>query len=313
MEEPLSGVDKESSLQAVIRENPNTLSKVVLTVEGMSCSGCILTIESSLSDFDGIGDILVDVSGGKAEIYYDSGKLQNVDQIAAAITANGYPAKIDRIVSPEEVRKERDLMATRSKLHIASVGGADIPKSEFNTELTHAKTRYERTYGDEVFARPRGRALEESLKAQIASRLVDEGIQMHEIQAAGYKLGQEKLNEAFHEFLNKKNMTPDDFEASLEENGYSMEPFMKRFERRVIIQSYLDERVLDGISDQRERRQRYADWFGNAKLLAKVVYYDKALERLVMTKAAGCGGCASGQKPGTTLDSKSVEAISKPD
>ena len=46
-------------------ELPGGASKAVLSVEGMSCSGCIYTIKNSLADFDGIADIQVDVAAGR--------------------------------------------------------------------------------------------------------------------------------------------------------------------------------------------------------------------------------------------------------
>jgi hypothetical protein len=43
----------------------DSLSKVVLNVDGMSCSGCVATIKSSLKGLQGINDIIVGVAGGK--------------------------------------------------------------------------------------------------------------------------------------------------------------------------------------------------------------------------------------------------------
>jgi copper chaperone CopZ len=60
-------------------------SKAVLDVQGMSCSGCVYTIKSSLAGIEGISDVLVDVSGGQVEVFYDGEKLQDVVRIASAI------------------------------------------------------------------------------------------------------------------------------------------------------------------------------------------------------------------------------------
>ena len=93
------------------------ISKVVLSVEEMSCSGCIATIKGSLTDIPGIIDIFVDVGGGKAEIYYDSEKLRDVSRVEEAITASGYPAKVQRILRAEEIIKEKDLAAEKSQYY----------------------------------------------------------------------------------------------------------------------------------------------------------------------------------------------------
>ena len=68
---------------------------------------------------------------------------------------------------------------------------------------------------------------------------------------------------------------------------------MKKFEIRVLINKYLGDIILDGATDEFEKQRRYGSWFNNARLLAKVVYYDKDLERLIQTRSAG-GGCSGG-------------------
>jgi copper chaperone CopZ len=53
---------------AVAQFKPDT-AKVVFQVDGMSCSGCIATIKSSLAGYEGIRDVIVNISGGTAEVY----------------------------------------------------------------------------------------------------------------------------------------------------------------------------------------------------------------------------------------------------
>ncbi|MFC1892352.1 heavy-metal-associated domain-containing protein [Thermodesulfobacteriota bacterium] len=94
---------KETGTQVI--ENTridNSLSKLVLNVSDMSCSGCVSTIKGSLSDFEGIGDILVDVGRGRTEVYFDPGKLTDITRIEKAITESGYPAKIQKVVSADK-------------------------------------------------------------------------------------------------------------------------------------------------------------------------------------------------------------------
>ena len=69
------------------------LSKVVYKVSNMSCSGCIFAIKSSLAGFQGVEEVLVDLGGGKAEVYYRQEGGADVAKMAQAITESGYPAK----------------------------------------------------------------------------------------------------------------------------------------------------------------------------------------------------------------------------
>lgn len=284
--------DKELAEQEFYKKTDGS-SKAIFNVEGMSCSGCVFNIKSSLSEFKGINEILVDVSAGKAEIYFDDTELKDVDQIAAAITASGYAAKIDKIETAEQVKKNLDFMATRARLYIASVGGLDISRNDLDSELEHAKKRYSKNYGEGMFSTDRGKALLNRLKGQIVSRLINEGIQLQEIQKAGFKVDKTTVDKEFDEFLSKKGMKLEDFQTAFKENGYSFERFMKRFEIRVLVKQYLDSEVFSGGSNDIEKQQLYSNWFNNAKLLAKVVYYDKDLKGLVQNQSSGCGSSCS--------------------
>jgi len=74
--------------------------------------------------------------------------------------------------------------------------------------------------------------------------------------------------------------------------------FYKKFENRLTIDQYLNDTVLSGLSNDLDKRRQYSDWFNNARLLAKVVYYDKNIESSVKNRSAGggCGNTCSTQK-----------------
>ena len=272
-------------------DDPNRdISKVTLNVRDMSCSGCIATIKESLSGIRGIEEVLVDIGNGKAEVYYDSKMLKDVAPIAAAMTASGYPAEVARTQSAEEIKKERGLAAAKSRYYIASVGGWDIARPDFDTELEIAKKRYVQLYGDGLFSSAQGTAFEDKLKIQIATRLVDEGFLLQEITKSDYTLSPKAVEEAFQTLLLENGKDKESFKASVKEAGYDFDYFMKRFENKVLIDRYLDDRILAGLSTPLERQNALNSWFQNSRVLAEVVYYDKDLEGLIQQGSAA-GGC----------------------
>jgi copper chaperone len=267
------------------------LSKIILNVKGMSCSGCISTIKSSLADFSGISDIVVDIKSSRAEVYFDARTLKDVSKISEAITVAGYPANVQRIVSPGELKKERDVAAARSQYYIASVGGWDIARADFDTELEIEKGKYSKVYGSKLFASAQGVELLTQLQSQIVSRLLDEGVIMQEIQKAGFKVDTETVEEQLEEFVRKMGKSQEEFRESLNETGYDFNYFNKKFEIKVLINKYINDRVLADASNPAEKQNVLTAWFKNAKLLAEVVYYDKDLEKLIRDQGAssGCG------------------------
>ena len=270
-------------------------SKVVLQVDGMSCSGCISTIKSSLAGFDGIRDVIVNVSGGIAEIYFDAAKIKNVDQLASAVTASGYPAKIDAILTADQIKKEEAVSAARAKFYIASVSGWDIARSDFSTELTYAKKRYQEVYGENVFSTDRGKILLDSIKAQVVSRLINDGIQMQEVQRAGYRIDPQIVDQEFEEFIAQKDIDVNGLKTTLEKNGYPFDYYMKKFESSVLLRHYLEDKVFNDAAGDDEKRQEYLAWFNNARVLSKVVIYDKELERLTQNQSSGGSCCSTGK------------------
>jgi len=272
------------------------LFKAVLRVDGMSCSGCIETITKSLAGFDGINDIRVDVAGGSTEILYDGEKQSDPQKMAAAITASGYPAKILRILSPEQLRQQAIENQAKSTEAIAAVGGLDVPRADYETELAHARSRYQMAYGDEALQSEQGQRLMDNLKTQIAQRLIDESIQLQEIRRTGFRVPPSLVAQQYDAFWKERGFADGAaFEKELQANGYSAPYFKKRFENRVLINTYLDQMVMTANLNAVEKQRRYTDWFANARLLAGVTYYDKELERLIQqqTAASGCGQSCS--------------------
>ncbi|CAB1064907.1 hypothetical protein D1BOALGB6SA_9704 [Olavius sp. associated proteobacterium Delta 1] len=268
-------------------------AKAVLDVQGMSCSGCIYQIKSGLAGINGISDVLVDLNSGRVEVFYDRSQVKDLEKIASAITAVGYPATLKQTMTEDEIEKENNLFASRSKLYIAAVGDWEISRGDFDNELTHARTRYEKAYGKNVFTGDQGGALMQRLQSQIASSLISEGIQMQEVRKTGFKLPAKTIAAEFDEYLSEKGISRQEFKKVVKDSGYDYGYFYKKFENRLTIDQYLNDTVLSGLSNDLEKRQQYSDWFNNARLLAKVVYYDKNLENIVKNSSAGGGGCGS--------------------
>ena len=132
----------------------------------------------------------------------------------------------------------------------------------------------------------------DSIKAQVASRLINEGIQMQEVQRVGYQIDPKILEQEFDNFIMQKYIDLERFKASLAESGYPFDYFLKKFENRMLLRHYIEEQVLRDIAGDYDKQQQYQAWFSNARGLSKVTIYDKQLERLTQNQSGG-GGCGS--------------------
>jgi hypothetical protein len=76
---------------------------------------------------------------------------------------------------------------------------------------------------------------------------------------------------------------------------YPFDYFMKKFETRVLLNRYLDEKVLGAAAGDYDKQNQYQAWFNTARVLSKVTIYDKELKRVSQNQSVG-GGC--GQSSG---------------
>jgi copper ion binding protein len=67
------------------------MAKIELKMEGMTCQGCVRSIELKLSKVPGVKHAQVNLGSGKATVEYDESRA-NVDQLIAAVEQIGYHA-----------------------------------------------------------------------------------------------------------------------------------------------------------------------------------------------------------------------------
>lgn len=71
-----------------------------LKVTGMTCGGCTSKVERTLKAVDGVINVSVSLSDGKATVQYDE-SLTSIDQIKSVVTHAGYGVDISNINQPK--------------------------------------------------------------------------------------------------------------------------------------------------------------------------------------------------------------------
>lgn len=65
----------------------------VINIDGMTCGGCVKSVDSALTQLNGVQSVEVDLEGNKAVVTYDSSAVA-VDAIVEAIEEAGFDAAI---------------------------------------------------------------------------------------------------------------------------------------------------------------------------------------------------------------------------
>lgn len=261
-------------------ETANTVFKVVLGVKGMTCSGCAANIKKALDSLKGVRDVRINVAGGRADVWYDTTQLTDTGKIAEAVTSSGYPAKIVRTFSADEVKRAETIAEAKSGKYIASVDGLQIPRADFDVEIGRSEGWYTKMYGEAVMKTPRGKALLDGLKKQIFASFIAEAVKLQAVRKAKYTVDGKTIASELAKLAEKKGVDMDGLKKEIEKDGYSFEYFKRKFEKRTLITKYLEEFVYKGATEDDEKKQLYTNWFKKTQLSANVVVYDKELEIL---------------------------------
>jgi len=93
-------------------------------------------------------------------------------------------------------------------------------------------------------------------------------------------------------YIEKNGKSEQVLQQAVEDAGYGYDYFRKRFEMGVLINRFIDKKVLAGATTPDEKQRTFATWFSNARTKAEVAYYDKDLERAIQQQGASGSCCA---------------------
>jgi len=68
------------------------MAEITLTIEGMSCQHCVMSVKKAVESIGGVAS--ADVSIGKAKVVFDESKT-NRNEIAKAVQNAGYKVKAE--------------------------------------------------------------------------------------------------------------------------------------------------------------------------------------------------------------------------
>ena len=65
----------------------------IITIDGMTCGGCVASVHNATADIDGLDDISIELADNQATVTFDDSKT-SAEVIAAAIDEAGFDATV---------------------------------------------------------------------------------------------------------------------------------------------------------------------------------------------------------------------------
>ena len=118
---------------------------VTLDIQGMTCAGCVSSVQKALRVVDGVDLVEVNFALNRASVHYDP-EIANPAKLESAVKSAGFKARrrkdSDEIAEPSE-QSEQEYMKFRSKMWLAIMFSVRVNTNDI---LFHPTISYNTIY-----------------------------------------------------------------------------------------------------------------------------------------------------------------------
>lgn len=245
------------------------------SVRNLSCGSCVQNIRTALSGIEGVGQVEVSVTSGRARVEYVPSDI-TAETIAGRIEGAGYPAALIQKLTAEDYRSLQDDAASLADRFVGRIGERLVSRSDFAEVLSRHEERASTPKGGLLKA-VWGEILQRELLLGAAEKngvVVQDG----EVELEWQKMRGE--NADFNAVVQARFGGEDNYRLLLKED--------------MIIQRNIEEHVLQGESDRKQVRMKLDRWYSDLASTVPVQIFDPALRAAVEGGGKGCGGSCCG-------------------
>ncbi len=241
-----------------------------LHISNLSCGSCVKNIRQALDGLPGIASVDVSVTTGRGKVAFDPQKLDGA-RIAESVTAAGYPATVDFVVSAAEFRDLQEEQARLSERFVARVGERLISRQAFEAEMA------------------RRLAPGTAPSAAVLSSVWQEWLQREILLAAAEKNEVVVQDAEVSAKIDQMRKAMPQFDAMITARYGDAAGYFAKLKTDMTISRLLEERVFAGESDPFKRQNLFNNWYREASAATAVTVFDAALKN-TLEKKGGCGG-----------------------
>lgn len=246
------------------------------TVANMTCGSCVQNIQTALNDVEGVSSVEVSVTTGRSRVSFDPARTDEA-KIAEKITASGYPASINYVLSAEEQRATREEENRLAEKFVARVGERLIPREDFQEAV------------DIQLRRSGGQGSEQSVMRSTWESLMQREILLAAAEQSGIVVQESEVQAEIDRMRSKMP----GFNNLIAQQYGSEQFFSDKLKTDMTIQRLMEEDVLTGREDTAARQQKLQKWYAELAAATDIRILDPQLEA-VMSLSGGCGGSCCG-------------------
>ncbi|SDM01488.1 Copper chaperone CopZ [Geoalkalibacter ferrihydriticus] len=249
------------------QRSPKASAYAELKVANMTCGACIGRVQKAARDLPGVGSVEVNIAAKSARVAFDPQRVEGA-QIAATVTAAGYPAQLISVVDAQQLQAAQQAQQKLAAKYVGQIGERLVPREEFDQHLARLAA-----------GSPMG-LQSPAMAGQVWQQLVQRELLLADAAASGLVASEDEARQELHTL--RQAMT--DFEQRATARFGSLEAFLERLKDDLTIRRHLEQNVTNGEQNPRLRQLLVEQRLQEIGARIPVKAFDPALK-------AGGGGC----------------------
>jgi copper chaperone CopZ len=250
-----------------------------LNIGNMTCGSCVSKINAALATVEGVGQVDVSVTNGRGQMTYDP-SLTSSAEIAEVVTNAGFPATVRLDLTAADYEKTLTENEQLSALYVARIGNRLLSREDFNqvVGLRASLAGSASPYGNQ------------QLQTQVWQELKE-----REILLAAADKNQIVVQDGEVDVeIKRMKAATKDFDTAVVARFGSYDRFFTQLKESMIINRNIEQNVLTGLSNDREKQLRFSQWYQEILQNTNVVIFDPSLKLAEAAGGSGCGGTCGG-------------------
>ena len=240
------------------------------SVQNMTCGSCSRKISGALAGMKGLGNIDVDVDGGRVRVEFDPSRLDPA-RVTDVISGAGFPSALDHVLSAAEYK---DSWKKMREAHVGRIGEKLVGREEFDDEVDRLRR---------AMPPQHAQASAEQLQSMLWPQLVQQELLLQEARRRQVEVTDEEVAAE----LEQMRSSPE-FARALSRFGEE-EGLAKRLKSQMVIDRLLEKHILAGI-DEDSHQLVLGQWFRALVEPTRVEISAPLRGGGVGPAAGGCGG-----------------------
>jgi len=278
--------------EASAQEELSGKNEALLKIEGMTCGSCVEKIKAALSIPGKTEKVYVSLARENASVIFNPSKISTKELTDRVAKAGNYKATLVKLKDEKNLAGEAAKRKEFSANYTMAVNGKRVTNEEFNKKLFNTINIIKKQ--NKLPTLTEEQTL--SLTGDLADEMITEMLINDVLEKEKIQVSDAEINQQIDSILKQYNMNMESLNASLKEDGRSVNDFRNDVGKNIMLEKFLNSKVFPKDTPENKKGDLFQAWLTEIEDAADIQIYNPEIlqARDSGGPTKGCGGsCCS--------------------